>query len=231
MAQVPNFFTSEILILPKKTNSPYFEEKLEEKVVFIKKIVDDYLSTKPDFIQNKNISFFNLEYANFPIEEIRKMQIEAEYGASFSGQDKRVFVLLNFDSATAPAQNAALKIIEESPKDTLILLLANNKEKILETIVSRCLLVELESKEKYPEFESEKTNFLWPKNYSQAVELALENKDRAKATFLVEKLLKEKNLTLKKKQILLQSYQDLRNNQNVQLVLENCFFSLVSLES
>lgn len=231
MAQVQKFFTSEILVLPKKANSLEFEEKIEEKIVFIKKILDDYLTTKADFALSKNLTFFNLEYANFPIEEVRKMQVEAEYSSSFSGKDRRVFVLLNFDSATAPAQNAALKIIEESPKDTLILLLVSNKERILETIASRCLVVNLELKEKPQESALEETNFVWPKNHSHAIDLALEYKDRAKATHLIEELLRNKSLILKKKQILLQSYQDLRRNQNVQLVLENCFFSLVSLES
>ena len=231
MAQVQKFFTSEILVLPKETNSLEFEEKIEEKVIFIKKIIGDYLTSKPDFALNKNLTFFNLEYANFPIEEVRKMQVEAEYSSSFSGQDNRVFVLLNFDSATAPAQNAALKIIEESPRDTLILLLVSNKERILETIASRCLVVSLEPKENSLKSTPKETNFAWPKNYSQAIDLALENKDRAKAIYLIEELLREKSLTVKKKQLLLQSYQDLRRNQNVQLVLENCFFSLVSLGS
>jgi hypothetical protein len=61
--------------------------------------------------------FFNIEYANFPIEEVRRMQIEAEIALIF-GQEKES-CLFNFDTASIPAQNAALKIIEESPMDTL----------------------------------------------------------------------------------------------------------------
>lgn len=248
--QMQNFYTSEILILPKIVNTLALEDQLEEKVDLIKEMVRDYLSSKKDFTTINNLSFFNLAYANFPIEEVRKMQVEAEYSASLSGQGKRVFVLLNFDSASSAAQNAALKIIEESPKDTLLLLLVSKREKILETITSRCLTIQLKptanvvAKAKNIEIandtdaentdivtENEPELFTWPHNYSQAIALAAQTKDRSKAINLLEKLLENKTLKLKTKQSLLRAYQDLGRNQNVQLVLENCFFSLVSLES
>lgn len=230
MAQVQTFFTSEILILPKKINFLTLQDKPEERFIFIKNLLDNYLSSKKDFASIKNFSFFNLEYINFPIEEIRRMQVEAEYSSSFSGQGNRVFVLFNFDTASLAAQNAALKIIEESPRNTLILLLVNKKEKILGTITSRCLTVQLEEKAEKIDAKTQK-DFVWPKNYSQVVELAQENKDRSKAINLIEQLLEKKNLQTKQKQALLRAYQDLIANQNVQLALENCFFSLVHLES
>jgi len=232
MAQVQDFFTSEILVLPKKTNSLELQEKPEDRLVFIKELLDNYLSSKKEFASTKNLSFFNQEYINFPIEEVRKMQVEAEYSPSFSGRGNRVFALFNFDTASIAAQNAALKIIEESPRNTLILLLVNKKERVLGTITSRCLTVQLEEKkEKIDAQKQIEEDFVWPKNYSQVIELAQENKDRSKAINLIEQLLEKKNLQTKQKQALLRAYQDLIANQNVQLVLENCFFSLVHLES
>lgn len=135
--QMHNFYTSEILILPKTLEFLETEEKLVE----LKKLVSNYLAKHKNLSTLKNISFFNQELINFPIEEVRRMQTEAGYSASLSGQEDRVLVLLNFDSASIPAQNAALKIIEESPIKTLVLLLCFKIEKILETIVSRCLVV------------------------------------------------------------------------------------------
>jgi DNA polymerase III gamma/tau subunit len=228
-----DFYTSEILVLPKEINSLRFEEQLEEKISFVKDLLANYLSNKKGFSLSRT-SFFNLDYENFPIEEVRRMQTEAEYSPSFNGQEKRVFALLNFDSAATAAQNAALKIIEESPRDTLILLLVSKKEKVLETISSRCLTVQLPSLRTAAELTSQSSildNFTWPQNYSQAIDLAQANKDRSKALNLVEELLNQKSLTLAQKQALLGAYQDLERNQNVLLVLENCFFSLVSLES
>ncbi len=229
MAQMRSFFTSEILVLPKQISSLDLTEQLAEKVQLSKELIMDYLSSKKEFATTNNISFFNLEHANFPIEEIRRMQIEAEYSSSLSGQAKRVFVLCNFDTASIPAQNAALKIIEESPADTLILLLVDRKERILETIISRCLVID-SFETKFKQTTPAKINFSWPKNYSQAILLAEQNKDRHKALKLVENLLAT-NLSRQKKETLLSAYQALLRNQNVQLVLENCFFSLVSLES
>lgn len=229
--QMQNFYTSEIIILPRKVNTLNLQENPELQIVAIKEVVEEYLSSKEAFANTKNISFFNQEYANFPIEEIRRMQAEAEYSTSFGGQENRVFVLFNFDSASDAAQNAALKIIEESPKNTLILLLVTKKDKIFETIISRCLIVQLETEDKKRVENELPIDFAWPKNYSQAIELATLNKDRLKALHLVEQLLELKDLNLKQKQVLLRSYQDLNRNQNVQIVLENCFFSLVGLES
>lgn len=220
---MPTFFTSEILLLPKALNS---EESLDE----IKELVKNYLQQKPDFNSDQNLLFFNQEYANFPIEEVRNIQAEAQYSASFSGPAKRAFILCNFDSAGDPAQNAALKIIEESPQDTLILLLVSQKEKLLETITSRCLTVSLEDKVVQTEKSVEETEAInWPTDYAQAITLSEKYKDRIQAQQLLSNLLTKTTTSAKQKQIILQAYQDLSRNQNVQLVLENCFFNLVSL--
>lgn len=225
--QMHNFYTSEILILPKTLEFLETEEKLVE----LKKLVSNYLAKHKNLSTLKNISFFNQELINFPIEEVRRMQTEAGYSASLSGQEDRVLVLLNFDSASIPAQNAALKIIEESPIKTLVLLLCFKIEKILETIVSRCLVIQLDTKKQLINAENINQTFSWPQNYSQVISLVEQYKDRLKAINLIEQLLKDSKLEYQKKQVLLQAYQALNNNQNTQLTLENCFFSLVRLES
>ena len=45
---------------------------------------------------------------------------------------------------TPEAQNALLKILEEPPKHTIILLAAESKDAFLPTILSRCQIVEIE---------------------------------------------------------------------------------------
>lgn len=225
--QMQSFYTSEILELPKEIDAL----SQEDKFLAQEEIVKTYLNRQPKQKQT-NLVYFNQDCANFPIEEIRRMQAEAEYSAGFSGNEQRVFVLFSFDSASIAAQNAALKIIEESPKNTLILLLVTKKEKLLETITSRCHEVKIEnnsqsSKTDYPDFEL-------PTSYSQAIDLAEQYKDRNQAINLIEFLLRkklDKAAENKIKRALFQAYQDLNRNQNVQLTMENCFFSLVSLES
>lgn len=50
---------------------------------------------------------------------------------------KKMAVILNGDALTEEAQSALLKIIEEPPKDSLIFIIANDKQSVLSTITSR----------------------------------------------------------------------------------------------
>ena len=230
-----NFYTSEILTLPQNWLSLTSTEQFELARILVR----NYLEQQTAWHSCQNIIFFNQNLENFTIEEIRKLQWEAEHSASLSGKAQRVFVLLKFDSASLPAQQATLKIIEESPAETLILLLCYQVEKILTTILSRCILVSTEAlltqlpptKQLDSTFATLLDAFDWPQNYSQAIQLAEKYKDREQALNLITALLEKKELSRPIREALLKAYQDLNHNQNTQLVLENCFFSLVHLES
>ncbi len=213
------FHTSQILLLDQ--GNALLEP--ENQIEVVKQNVLDYLSATKINITRENITFFNETYANFPIEEVRLMQTAAAYSSSFSGQGQRAFVLLNFETAGAEAQNAALKILEESPAHTLILLPVYELWKILETIISRCLVISLAQSQTRVE-----NNFSWPNNYTEAIQLAQANKDRNKALSLIGGLMLANSPAQKS---FLEAYQALRHNQNVQLSLEKCFFSLVGLRN
>jgi len=58
---------------------------------------------------------------------------------------KRVVWIEEADKLTLPAQNALLKALEEPPKQTLFILTTAKKGSLLETIRSRCRLLELTS--------------------------------------------------------------------------------------
>ena len=230
-----NFYTSEILLLPKV----WAALPVDEQLVQLKNLSQSYVQQHAGLQDCQNIEFFNQALLNFSIDEVRRMQLEASYSAGLQGRAKRVFVLLKFDSASVPAQQATLKIIEESPAETLILLLCYQVEKILTTILSRCILVSKEAlltqlpptKQLDSTFTTLLDAFNWPQNYSQAIQLAEKYKDREQALNLMTALLEKKELSRPIREALLKAYQDLNHNQNTQLVLENCFFSLVHLES
>lgn len=217
------FHTSQLLLLDPSLTLLEPEAKLP----IIKQLAIDYLKEQQFDIPLTNITFFNEEFANFPIEEVRAMQIAAEYSSSFSGHGQRAFILLNFESAGAPAQNAALKTIEESPAETLILLPVCELGLILPTIISRCRLVTLNKSSQI----APNPDFNWPQNLAAAISLAEKYKDRNQALSLLSNLLSQTTSPTPIKKYLLQAYQDLRRNQNVQLTLENCFFSLVKLKT
>jgi len=55
----------------------------------------------------------------------------------------KIYIINDADKLTEQAQNALLKTIEESPKYAITILLCNNMNKILQTIISRCVVLKL----------------------------------------------------------------------------------------
>jgi len=56
---------------------------------------------------------------------------------------QKMVIIKKLNTATNEAQNALLKVIEEPPANTCIMLVASTKEQILPTILSRCKIVTL----------------------------------------------------------------------------------------
>lgn len=71
------------------------------------------------------------------VREIRKLLIEKPYGGG-----GRLVVIKEIDKTTPEAANALLKLLEEPPEATAIVLTARNSEKILPTILSRSQIIE-----------------------------------------------------------------------------------------
>ena len=56
--------------------------------------------------------------------------------------NKKVVIIQNAETMNLYAQNALLKVLEEPPTDTFLILVCNNLRKVLPTIKSRCFLLE-----------------------------------------------------------------------------------------
>jgi len=61
---------------------------------------------------------------------------------------KRILIIEEGESLTTESQNALLKIIEEAPKFSLIIILVKHKSLLLETIISRAQSIFIENKNK-----------------------------------------------------------------------------------
>ncbi len=57
--------------------------------------------------------------------------------------ERKVFIIANADKMNVHAQNAMLKILEEPPSTVVFLLLCENRELMLPTVLSRCALYSL----------------------------------------------------------------------------------------
>lgn len=78
---------------------------------------------------------------NIKVEQVRELQrllALAPYQARY-----RVALLLGFEKATAGAQNALLKTLEEAPEKAILLLTADSPHNLLPTITSRCEILRL----------------------------------------------------------------------------------------
>lgn len=76
-----------------------------------------------------------------PIERVRQLQVEVLQAPL--QHDRRLIVLFNLDSASIPAQNSLLKLLEEPPAHVQILLTTHRLPLILETVQSRSQIISL----------------------------------------------------------------------------------------
>lgn len=77
--------------------------------------------------------------ASVKIEDIRQLQKEANL-RPYEGRQK-IFIIDNAHNLTPEAGNALLKVLEEPPKDSSIILISAKAALLFKTIISRCQIV------------------------------------------------------------------------------------------
>ncbi len=83
---------------------------------------------------------FEFTRANsFSVDKVREIRSTAYISPNEA--KKRVFILANADCMNDSAQNALLKIIEEPPETAVFILTAQNRERLLPTVLSRCVTI------------------------------------------------------------------------------------------
>ncbi len=197
------------------------------------------LLVKKSFLENGEIApgsmleFLPEENKAVSVDLVRQLIRESQYKARSS---KRVLVLRQADSASIVAQNALLKVLEEPPANTLIILTVRRSSSLLPTIQSRCNYIRLSTTDDRTKIGNRKSEILLPKTYSKAVELSQKYKDRSEALELVQNLILEQHeelknqpssMTIFKLRVLQDCQKNLSANVNVRLCLEHCFFSLI----
>lgn len=79
--------------------------------------------------------------ASFKVDYVREIKSRAYLSPNEA--KKRVFLIANAESMTAQAQNALLKILEEPPDTAVFILTTQNREKLLQTVLSRVVTIPL----------------------------------------------------------------------------------------
>ncbi len=101
------------------------------------------------FLKKEKINPFDINLQVFEkamgIPDVRNIQKSISL-KPFKGKIKAVIVQA-YEGITVEAQNALLKVLEEPPANTIILITIQKKELILPTIISRCKIIILQEKE------------------------------------------------------------------------------------
>ncbi|MBT3250101.1 MAG: hypothetical protein HN846_04355 [Candidatus Pacebacteria bacterium] len=188
-------------------------------------------------LNSPQLKIINQDQETISIENIRDITSELSY-ASHLGKP-RAFILIAADQLSAAAQHAFLKSLEEPPANTLLLLVSSAKNKLLSTILSRCIsrihssTTESISLENLPTELEDLLNDSKRTSYKQLIELSNKYKDRDQALQIIQQLLFiiQQQRTNTKQKVKLQSHllntlSNLHANTNVRLALEDCFFTL-----
>jgi len=99
--------------------------------------------------KERKISSFDVYFAKdeegkvFGIETFRRLK-EKIFLKPFQSPEK-IVVLDMTEGATPQAQNSMLKLLEEPPKSTLMIILGQRVDSFLPTIISRCQVIETEN--------------------------------------------------------------------------------------
>lgn len=86
------------------------------------------------------------------VDQIREMSADA-YVLPNEAKAK-VYIIEDADTMNIPAQNAALKLFEEPPQNVAFILCAENMEKLLITVRSRCVAIKKNAEESAPSEEA-----------------------------------------------------------------------------
>ncbi len=70
-------------------------------------------------------------------ELIKKLSLKANSGSGV----QRVMLINKADTMTPQAQNSLLKLIEELPKGTIIIMVVKQRSALLDTVLSRCFII------------------------------------------------------------------------------------------
>ena len=72
------------------------------------------------------------------IDDVRELQKSMQLKANSDGEYTRFVIIQDAEKLTVEAQNSLLKLIEELPNKTILIIVSNDTESLLETVKSRC---------------------------------------------------------------------------------------------
>ena len=188
-------------------------KKNNENVVYSHHYIQDWLTfidTKlygsySEWFESINVGNRQGSISIADIENVRKkISLKAFNGGA------RVCIVWGAEKMNNQASNAFLKILEEPPKNTFFLLIAENQEEVLPTIVSRCQITNLGPIDDSSLMDAIKKKTDNPEslvvkaqgNYNDLLDLITNDQDKEHETLLIEGLRKAFKVNKNKKLII-----------------------------
>jgi DNA polymerase III delta prime subunit len=191
MYNYPTFMTSFMVISTDK----------EKRKTYIAEYCQTLHISKFDQTLIEKDSALKQNMQSIGIEEIKNLQKKIFLKPLQS--ETKAIIIEDAHLLTVEAQNALLKVLEEPPDHTIIILASESREQLLSTIISRCQVVTLEeekktlTEEEKNEFENLLENLPSSIIGDRLKQAELLSKDKEKATEWIEKailVLREKLL-------------------------------------
>lgn len=135
--------------------------------------------------------------------------------------ETKAVILEAFFGMTIDSQNAFLKVLEEPPANTIIIILVSSLDFILPTILSRCSLINLQENKKLPMEELE--------NNLQII-FDLKSRNTAKSLLIAQNNSKDRETALQFLENLIISVHETLENKNIELTTKDAQKILKSLQ-
>jgi DNA polymerase III delta prime subunit len=211
-----------------------------QSVIILSKTKEKAKEEALSLCKGENVSKFDVNYFQnekaIGVADIKLLQKNL-FLTPIKG-DKKAIIIDSFLGITNEAQNAFLKTLEEPPKSTIILILANSLDIFLPTILSRCTLINLETKKILTKGDISKYSQILKDlekgSVSNALKISEENsKDKETALQFLENLIICENLALhetsnsKMLKKMQKTYTIIKTtNVSARFALENLFLNL-----
>ncbi len=116
---------------------PFLKKNIDTRNAYIEGLRMELINRYRDGLDDV---FFDMGFNdNIPIDVVRELQFYAGKKAFIS--DRKVIIVKNAEKMRKEGANSFLKLLEEPPDNTIIILTTDNLSSILPTIVSRCQLL------------------------------------------------------------------------------------------
>ncbi len=112
------------------------------------------ICNKIEHENHEDIFYIRKDGNSIKDEDVSKLQ---EHLKNKPLGERNIAVIEDADTMTVRAQNRILKTLEEPPTGTVIMLLSENTESLIRTIVSRCVVIRLAHTEEIEDTESLET--------------------------------------------------------------------------